>query len=362
MKRNNKKIRLFYAGLIFSILATSAYTDFSEKYEVDIPTDMTYVEEGMSTLGAEDGDLAAKSDAKPIHQVYLKSYYIDIYEVTNNEYSDCVASGECSEPKELSSATRENYYNDPVFDRYPVINVTWEDAQNYCEYIGKRLPTEAEWEKAAMGTLDYRRYSWGNGSPQSYSMNISGVPADTEMGNSYLKGASPYGLVDVVGNVSEWVSDWYSQTYYAESPVEDPTGPMNGTEKVVRGDSWNTDVESVHVTNRYSMTPEEYNNETGFRCAMDVKERVYYNTPVPDENASEPVESKYAVVNSGNDGGIFILEEPGTNKTIICVAPKGSTLEILEGPVEINYTKWYHVRTTSGWEGWTIESSLSILE
>ncbi len=345
--------------LSISFILTSAFINITDKYVVDIPEGMVYVEEGMSTVGAKDDDLDAKSDAKPIHEVYLKSYYIDILEVTNEAYSACVKDGKCSEPHETSSATRENYYGNALFNRYPVVNVTWEDAKNYCEYVGKRLPTEAEWEKAGMGTSGYRRYSWGNGAPQTYTLNLTKIPGDTEMGNTYWKGQSPYGMVDVVGNVSEWVSDWYSETYYQESVVENPSGPADGTKKVIRGDSWNSDVETIHVTNRFALEPDQFNNETGFRCAMNVKERVYYNTPEPDPTTE--AETRYAIVNSGHDGGVFLLQEPGVNKTIICVAPQGSMLEIIEGPVEINFTKWYHVRTSSGWEGWTIESSLTLM-
>ena len=106
----------------------------------------------------------------------------------------------------------------------------------------------AEWEKAGMGTSGYRRYSWGNGAPQTYTLNLTKIPGDTEMGNTYWKGQSPYGMVDVVGNVSEWVSDWYSETYYQESVVENPSGPADGTKKVIRGDSWNSDVEIMSQT------------------------------------------------------------------------------------------------------------------
>ncbi len=359
MRKSNYLFRILTGlCLIFSVFFAGAFDSISEKYDIDVPQGMVYIEEGMSMIGAEDGDLHAKTDAKPRHTVYLKSYYIDLYEVTNDAYAECVEAGVCSEPQDSSSATRENYYGNESFGRFPVVNVTWNEAQAYCEFVDKRLPTEAEWEKAGLGTVDYRRYSWGNGEPKNYTMNITLVPGDTEMGNSYPEGASPYGLVDVVGNVSEWVADWYASGYYAESPLEDPAGPADGTQKVVRGDSWNTELEQVHVTNRYALEPDAYNAETGFRCAKDVKEKVYYDTPVPDENP--PEEQSYAVVNSGHDSGIFLLETPGTNETIIAVAPNGSLLEILEGPVEINYTNWYHVRTASGWEGWTIGSSLTL--
>ncbi len=343
--------------LLLPILLSTGFDNVSDKYDIETPSGMVYIEEGMSLLGAEEGDLNAKNDAKPRHPVYLKSYYIDTLEVTNGAYAECVAAGVCAEPADTSSATRANYYDVSTFQGYPVVNVTWDDAQTYCEFVGKRLPTEAEWEKAAMGTIDYRRYPWGNGEPKAYLINVTDIPGDTETVNSYPTGSSPYGLVDTAGNVSEWVSDWYATSYYAESVLENPTGPDSGTHKVVRGDSWLTDLDKIHITNRTMMDPETYNATTGFRCAKDVKEKVYYETPVSDENS--PDERAYAVVNSGHDSGIFLLTEPGKSQSIIVVASNGSLLEVLEGPVEINYTDWYLVRTGAGKEGWTIGSSLS---
>ena len=326
-------------------------------YSSETPWGMAFIEEGYTTIGAQEQDIAASSNAKPIHTVYLHSYYMDILEVTNQQYAECVAAGLCSEPEDLSSETRDEYYGSDWFGRFPVVNVTWQDAQNYCEYVGKRLPTEAEWEKAAMGSEDYRRYSWGSYEPKTYTINMTKVPGDTEMGNSYPNGASPYGLVDVVGNVSEWVADWYSETYYSESPDVDPTGPEEGTEKVIRGDSWKTDLEDVHVTNRYALDPDSYDNATGIRCAKDVRELVSYTiTATPESEDSVTT----AIVRSGQEQGVFILEEPGVGKMQLCTAKNGSVVEVLDGPFEVSYTQWYKIKTQNDCEGWTLASSLEI--
>ena len=145
----------------------------------------------------------------------------------------------CKEPTIRFSATRERYYDEPQgkFDNYPVIYVNWSMAQTYCEWAGRRLPTEAEWEKAARGT-DGRIYPWGNDPPNHDLVNYDGYFGDTLNVGRYPKGASPYGAVDMAGNVDEWVADWYSATYYQSSPASNPTGPDSGEDKVLRGGDW----------------------------------------------------------------------------------------------------------------------------
>ena len=357
-----------FIGLLFALLLIyQLFPDFkvfadsdssSEIYQSETPYNMVFIDAGYSTVGAQQQDLNAKEDAKPLHIVYLDPYYFDILEVTNGQYAECVAAGACKEPEVKSSETRDPYYGVDWFSRFPVINVTWQDASDYCEYVGKRLPTEAEWEKAAMGAEDYRRYPWGNSDPKPYTINMTKVPGDTEMGNSYPKGASPYGVVDMVGNVSEWTSDWYSADYYSVSPEKNPTGPEEGTEKVVRGDSFKTDIHSIHITNRYAMDPKTANNYTGFRCAKDVRELVEYTiTPQPEETI---MTIKKAIVNSGQEEGVFVLEEPGVGKKLNCIAKNGSVVEVSEGPKEMAYTQWYKIRTQSGCEGWSLATSLNL--
>lgn len=357
MKQTYQKKRVIFALLLTFLLC--GFSDTEDNYFINVSRDMVLIDEGLYRMGAEEGDLYASETAKPIHTVDLNPYTIDLYEVTNQEYAECVSAGKCQEPSETDSATRSDYY--PDYAHFPVVNITWQDASDYCAYVGKRLPTEAEWEKAARGTTDYRRYSWGSGSPRDYLMNIgsTGV-ADTEQVNSHTAGYSPYGVADMTANVSEWVSDWYSADYYSVSPTKNPAGPDSGTQKVVRGDSFASSLTSIHITNRIGMDPEEYSSSVGFRCVQDLQKKYSYDQTEAEEETTEEDETQLAVVSAGNSTGIFILKNPGgSDNTLIRVVSNGGLVEIIAGPVEINYSKWYRVRTMEGQEGWTIGTALT---
>ena len=321
------------------------------------PIDMVFIPSGYSMMGTEYGDLSADTNTKPYHLVYLDNFYMDKNEVTNADYAVCVSAGKCKEPESFDSKTRENYYSNPTFSAFPVVNVTWQDAVDYCSFVEKRLPTEAEWERAARGIIDNRRFPWGNGSPKDYYMNISPVPGDTERVNIYEKGNSLYGLSDVIGNVSEWTLDWYDENWYESTEQNNPKGPEFGSDKVVRGNSYETDQNELHLASRYGMPPESYSYSVGFRCALSIRESIGYDF---SSNELQEYEPEFAYVKAGNENGIFLLAEPGSgyDTAMIAVIPNGAVVEILAGPVNINYSDWYQVRTQNGESGWTISSAI----
>ena len=226
-----------------------------------------------------DCELKWFTDEEPQHTVYLDAYWIDQTEVTTSMYEKCVKSGVCQAPRDKTSYTGAKYYGTAAFANYPVINVSWDMAKSYCEWAGRRLPTEAEWEKAARGT-DGRIYPWGNAfedtavnfcdrnCPMDWALDLfNDGYAGVSPVASYPSGQSPYGIYDMAGNIFEWVNDWYSQSYYQHSPDSNPLGPSTGTERARRGGAWFNVEYRVRTSYRDSYDPLDSFNDMGFRCA-----------------------------------------------------------------------------------------------
>jgi formylglycine-generating enzyme required for sulfatase activity len=241
---------------------------------------MVLIPEGEFTMGTSDVGLnwhQGNPNENPEHDVKMRPYYIDQFETTVDRYAKFLDATKHDPPMWEEDATTS------ASDR-PVVGVTWQDAADYCKWAGKRLPTEAEWEKAGRGT-DRRRFPWGEMQPfvdivnynrglwVSYPVTLVSVTSGLE-GMSIrhgLKkgGTSPYGLYHMAGNASEWVGDWYDAEYYTRSPKENPSGPEKGDKKVIRGGSWSDPPRNLRVTARFKATPDYQDSTIGFRCAMD---------------------------------------------------------------------------------------------
>ena len=230
-----------------------------------IGSTLVSAQDGMTLLYVPAGEfsmgLQGESDEQPIHTVYLDAFWIDQTEVTNAMYAKCVDAGKCNSPRDTDHFSNTGYAN------HPVAYVSWDDASAYCSWAVRRLPTEAEWEKAARGT-DTRIYPWGNDAPNSALLNYNNeIRETTEVGN-YPDGISPYGAYDMSGNVWEWVNDWYSERYYSIPQLSDPIGPVSGQARVHRGGSYYDSF--VYSARRDKGDPGFVSFNLGFRCAVDV--------------------------------------------------------------------------------------------
>ena len=245
--------------------------------------ELVRVAAGYFAMGSAEG----RADEQPVHQIYLDDFYIDRFEVNNDQYASFLndinrnADEEGHQLIDVRDSDAQILYNDAGYtavsgtEQRPVAEVSWYGARAYCTWAGMQLPTEAMWEKAARGT-DGRIYPWGDSIDRSRANygkegccrgDASDGFFDSAPVGSYQRGVSPYGAYDMGGNVWEWVVDWYGEDYYEQSPPRDPQGPDTGISRVLRGGSLSSDPYRLRATDRSGLPPSASYVIIGFRCA-----------------------------------------------------------------------------------------------
>lgn len=280
--------------LFFILYAVSCEAD--ERMNNSDNSSIALVPGGTFFMGS--GDESGHSyEESPRHKVYVNSFYMDKHETSNAQFARFLNA--LTDARTMNEDLRASWIvirNDlavddkkdwwpteialengvysplPGFENYPVVSVSWFAADAYCKWSGKRLPTEAEWEKAGRGGLEGKEYPWGDELP-TVGVNYKKVwknnayPAPVEANNSF--NPNGYGLYNMAGNVAEWCSDWYNAYYYRSSPSENPKGPETGISKVTRGGSWASNYSSVRVGFRNYSFPAALNSGVGIRCVKD---------------------------------------------------------------------------------------------
>jgi serine/threonine-protein kinase len=272
------------AAVVGIATASGSGNNVAPGTERTTPDGMTavFVPAGNFQMGGIDP--AATDVEKPVHQVSMPGFWIDKFEVTNGMYLACLKAGGCTPPQQSKSQTRPSYFNNADFNDYPVVYVTWAQAAAYCKWAGRRLPSEADWEYAARGNT-VNTYPWGEQVPDNTRANFNFQVGDTAKVGSYPAGASPFGALDMAGNVAEWVNDFFDGNYYSKGINTNPTGPVARTNffnRVVRGGSFQDDPSNIRVSLRSSVlgpdpsaqigTDAYYGTvspKIGFRCASD---------------------------------------------------------------------------------------------
>lgn len=273
IQEKNKIILCLFLFFIYSC-SNSEQKSLDSKIKINIPTtaEMVLIPEGIFQMGS-DNKTSDKIDEKPLHEVYLSAYFIDKFEVTNRQYKKFITETGHSAPyiEDKDWAKPFNWINNNYPENqadFPVVLVNWYDATAYAKWAGKRLPTEAEWEKAARGGLLNNVYPFGNKLEFNQASFDKGYVRGRKIDSAGTYQPNPYGIFDMSGNVWEWCQDWYTDKYYNDSPYKNPPGPANGIYKVFRGGSWISDKKYLKCAFRGKNTPEYRSPSLGFRCAL----------------------------------------------------------------------------------------------
>ncbi|MCY4593804.1 MAG: formylglycine-generating enzyme family protein [Bryobacterales bacterium] len=267
------KSRLRSAGLFVLLAATGVPHTAAEDGTgpvPDAPEGMVLIPVGEFTMGrtftTNDDETGMRPlvlrDDRPAHKVRLDAFWMDSTEVTHAAYAEFLAATGRRAPYHwLDGKMPKRQASHPVY------NVDWEDARSFCQWKGKRLPTEAEWERAARGGLEEAKYPWGDDSPTSDTARYSTPEGPSAVGKFPANG---YGLHDMAGSVAEWCRDWFARTYYSESPSENPPGPSEGMYRIVRGGAWSDGPNRITVFFRNWVRPSQRTPNLGFRCVRDM--------------------------------------------------------------------------------------------
>jgi formylglycine-generating enzyme required for sulfatase activity len=258
-RRRQRRIAIWAAAILIPVAAATYWLVQRAAVSSKDGAPLVRIEGGVFTMGDDE--------FFPMREVYVDPFYIDGVEVTTERYAKFLAAnGSLAPPDEWDSLDLARQ------GQLPVVGVSWNDAQAYCQWVGKRLPTEAEWERAARDS-DQRKYPWGNEEPGA-GRAVYGHRAQTAYGGglervgSLEAGRSREGVYDLEGNVSEWVSDWFTESFPVDD-VRNPQGPATGEKKVIRGSGWHEPVERIGGSRRYQASPDNRTDDVGFRCAKD---------------------------------------------------------------------------------------------
>jgi formylglycine-generating enzyme required for sulfatase activity len=229
---------------------------------ISIPQDVVLVPAGYFQLGSSTG----QANEQPEHPAFVDAFFLDQFEASNAQYRQCVADGACTPGNKTDSFTYQGYRDNPTYDNYPVVGVSWNQADAYCRWAGKRLPSEAEWEYAASGPQNLT-WPWGN----TFDVSLAAASAaDTQPVDSYPDGVSPFGVYNMAGNVAEWVADMFDENFYGNSPALNPVNTGSGTGRIFRGGSFGNPDGSFYTTSRRYGNASSFNDvDIGFRCARD---------------------------------------------------------------------------------------------